>query len=199
MISYHQLTSGINGGRIEVKSIDEKIVKDYSEMIPNEMREAIQVLSTDQRWAIYNALYFEGQMYFSQIKELFKANSNTLTCALRALMEGGLITRSTDKLEDSFDNNKVFYKVSPMGEMFLTSLFEIVYPDPETKAKVQENTKIFVSANSSPQIVTNNCGGHNRYSQLGIVTNSKVNFVHQKWDKNPTVEGQSRASFNGVR
>jgi len=183
--------------QLKKKSIDEGIVKNYAELIPKEMREAIQVLSTDQRWAIYNALYFERRMNFTKIKELFKANPNTITCALRALMEGGLIIRSTRKLEDSFDNNKVFYEVSPMGEKFLTSLFEIVYPESESKA--QDIPTIYDNTSSSPQNGTTYFGEPNRNSQLGLLADSKISIPHQKWDKTPTDKDRSTVSLNGVR
>lgn len=114
------------------KSIDEGIVKRYADLIPKEMRDAIQELSNNQRWAIYIALYFKNRMYFTEIKDMFKANPNTINSNLKALMMGGLAIRKTAKLKDAFDNNKVFYELSPKGQKFLTSLFEIAYPEKKT-------------------------------------------------------------------
>lgn len=115
------------------KTIDDEKVEFYAKKIPIHVRDAIKELSNDKKWAVYIALYLNHQMYFNQIKDEFQANPSTMTSLLRSLVDGGLIERKVQSLNDVFNNNKVFYEVSPFGKRLLTSVFEVSYPKPEPR------------------------------------------------------------------
>ena len=86
-------------------------------------------LSSDLRWAVYVALVLEGRRYFSEIKDKFKANPNTIGPVLRALVDSGLVARKIAKFEDFADKRKVFYEPTDLGLRLFWVLSDVAIPE----------------------------------------------------------------------
>ncbi len=108
--------------------MDEQVMQYYLNQVPIEIREAVMELDTTQKWAIFIALSVDGDKYFNQLKNQFKANPNTINKILRALIERGLVTKKVKKLTDIGDSNKTYYSTTKLGEKLLMNLFEVVLP-----------------------------------------------------------------------
>lgn len=107
--------------------VNEEVVNRYLDLVPIEIREAVNALSNDQRWAVYIALTTEGHKYFTELKDQFGANPNVLTPILKALVEGGLVARRV-RAEDVGDRRKIFYEPTAMGAHLLAALYEGALP-----------------------------------------------------------------------
>lgn len=108
--------------------MDEDAVQHYLNQVPVEIREAVMELDTPHKWAIYIALTVDGDKYFNQLKNHFKANPNTINNALKALVESGLVAKKVKQLADIGNTNKTYYTTTKLGEKLLTNLFEAVLP-----------------------------------------------------------------------
>ncbi|WP_342678811.1 MarR family winged helix-turn-helix transcriptional regulator [Methanofollis sp. UBA420] len=104
--------------------MNEEVVERYLNLVPLEIREAFNALSSGQRWAVYIALTTEGQKYFNEVKEQFGANPNTMAPILKDLVNGGLVARKV-QVKDIGDRRKIYYEPTAMG----TNLFATIYED----------------------------------------------------------------------
>lgn len=100
----------------------------YLEKVPIEIRDAVVELNNDQKWAVYLALTFNKEMYFNEIKKHFEANPNTMTPILKSLVASGLIAKKVKRLENIGDGGKVYYRVTNLGEKFLTAMYDTILP-----------------------------------------------------------------------
>ncbi|WP_332449991.1 hypothetical protein [Methanoculleus sp.] len=109
--------------------MEQAVVEKYLNEVPYEARAAVMGLSNDLRWAVYVALVLEGRKYFSEIKDEFKANPNTIGPALKALVDSGLVTRKIARFEDFADKRKVFYEPTDLGMRLFRVLNDIAIPE----------------------------------------------------------------------
>lgn len=108
--------------------MEQAVVEKFLDEVPYEARTAVMGLNSDTRWVVYIALVLEGRKYFSEIKEEFKANPNTLGPALKGLVDGGLVARKIAKLEDFADKRKVFYEPTTLGLRLFEVLSDVAIP-----------------------------------------------------------------------
>ncbi len=108
--------------------MDENVLQHYLEQVPAEIREAVMELDTPLKWAIYIALTVDGDRYFNQLKNEFKANPNTINIAMKSLVASGLVARKVPRIVDTGDANKTYYTVTKLGEKLLVNLLEVVFP-----------------------------------------------------------------------
>ncbi|MDK2889511.1 MAG: hypothetical protein PWR21_142 [Methanoculleus sp.] len=108
--------------------MEQAVVEKFLNEVPYEARAAVMELNSDLRWAVYVALVLEGRKYFSEIKEEFKANPNTIGPVLKGLVDGGLVARKIAKLEDLADKRKVFYEPTDLGLRLFGVLNDVVIP-----------------------------------------------------------------------
>lgn len=108
--------------------MEQAVVEKFLNEVLYEARAAVMELNSDLRWAVYVALVLEGRKYFSEIKEEFKANPNTIGPVLKGLVDGGLVARKIAKLEDLADKRKVFYEPTDLGLRLLGVLNDVVIP-----------------------------------------------------------------------
>lgn len=78
---------------------------------------------------VYVALVLEGRRYFSEIKDEFKANPNTIGPVLKALVDSGLVARKIAKFEDFADKRKVFYEPTDLGLRLFWVLSDVAIPE----------------------------------------------------------------------
>lgn len=109
--------------------MEQAVVEEYLNEVPYEARAAVMGLSSDLRWAVYVALVLEGRRYFSEIKDEFKANPNTIGPVLKGLVDSGLVTRKIAKFEDFADKRKVFYEPTDLGLRLFRVLNDVVIPE----------------------------------------------------------------------
>lgn len=108
--------------------MEKKKIDFYLEKVPIEIRDAVVELNSDQKWAVYLALTFNKEMYFNEIKNHFNANPNTINPILKSLVASGLIAKKVKHLENIGDGGKVYYRVTRLGEKFLTAMYDIILP-----------------------------------------------------------------------
>ena len=106
----------------------EAVVEKFLNEVPYEVRTAVMELNNDLRWAVYIALVLEGRKYFSEIKEEFKANPNTIGPVLKGLVDSGLVARKIAKFEEFADKRKVFYEPTNLGLRLFRVLNDVVIP-----------------------------------------------------------------------
>ena len=110
-----------------MRGINQGATDRYLDIVPLEVREAVSALSSDLRRAVYIALATEGEKYFTELKDEFGVNPNTITIALKALVDGGLVTRKI-RTGDIGDRRKVHYALTPAGSRLFAALYEITLP-----------------------------------------------------------------------
>lgn len=108
--------------------MEQAVVEKFLNEVPYEARAAVMELNSDTRWAVYIALVLEGRKYFSEIKEEFKANPNTIGPVLKGLVDGGLVARKIAKFEDFADKRKVFYEPTDLGLRLFEVLNDVAIP-----------------------------------------------------------------------
>lgn len=127
----------------------EEKVESYLNAFPLELMESVLALSTKNKWAVFLSLIKEGEMSFTEIKDTFGANSNTLTPILKSLADGGLISKKVNKLADLGDRRKTFYSPTKFGLRFVNALCDVYLPPQMSKvAPVHED------GTTEPYIVT---------------------------------------------
>lgn len=120
--------------------MDEHVQKQYLETVPIEIRDAIQSISTDAVWAVFIAVTLEGESYFTELKNRFSANPREMDRILKKLVDGGLVARKVQKLEDIGDRRKVYYETTRFGRKLLYTLYDIALP-PEEAAAIAAGTE----------------------------------------------------------
>jgi len=121
-----------------MQGIDQGAVERYLSLAPLEMREAVSALSNDKRWAVFIALVTEGEKCFTELKEEFGTNPNTMATILKALVEGGLVARRV-QVREVGDNRKIFYEPTPVGTKILSMLYDAVLPPVRAPRQADES------------------------------------------------------------
>jgi len=103
------------------------MIEHYINEVPVEIRETVMELSSDQKWAVYLALVKEGRRNFTEMKDLFKANPNTMNLILKSLVAGGVVGRKV-QVKDIGDRRKIYYEPTPLGFRFLNALYDVILP-----------------------------------------------------------------------
>ena len=150
--------------------MEQAVVEKFLDEVPYEARTAVMGLNSDTRWAVYIALVLEGRKYFSEIKEEFKANPNTLGPALKGLVDGGLVARKIAKLEDFADKRKVFYEPTELGLRLFRVLNDVAIPG----GRAPRGSRVGVEAGSAAGTGTKRDTGvrGNYVGQPGITSRS---------------------------
>ncbi len=76
---------------------------------------------------MYIALATQGEKYFTELKDEFSANPNTMATALKALVDGGLVARKI-RTGDLGDRGKIYYALTPAGSRLFVALYGIALP-----------------------------------------------------------------------
>ncbi|WP_214020643.1 hypothetical protein [Methanoculleus sp.] len=130
--------------------MEQTVVEKFLNEVPYEVRAAVMELNSDLRWAVYIALVLEGKKYFSEIKEEFKANPNSIGPVLKGLVDGGLVARKIAQFEDFADKRKVFYEPTGLGLRLFGVLNDVVIPE----GRAPRGSRIEVGAASAVGIGT---------------------------------------------
>ena len=59
--------------------MDQGMIEDHLRKIPVQIREVVQSLDTDEKWAVYIALLENERMSFSALRDLFEMNPSQIT------------------------------------------------------------------------------------------------------------------------
>ena len=121
--------------------MDEAVIHEYVEKIPIEIREPIMALNNDQRWALFIALTLDKEMYFNEIKKLFKANPYTIDTNLKALVASGLIAKKVKNLGELGKQEKTYYQSTELGRELIFTLCDVGLPEPQIKARYVSTRK----------------------------------------------------------
>jgi len=113
--------------------MDKEKIEEYLEKFPIEIRELVMALNTDQKWALFIALTLDKEMYFNEIKKVFKGNANTIDVNLKALVASGLIAKRVKIIADITNQEKTYYYATELGKDFLYNLSEIGLPNTSDK------------------------------------------------------------------
>lgn len=149
--------------------MDELIQMQYLEKVPIEIRDAIQSLSTDAVWAVFVAITLEGESYFTELKNRFAANPRQMDRILKKLVDGGLVAKKIQKLEDIGDRRKVYYETTRFGRKLLSTLYDIVLP-PEKPTSIAAGTK-----------TSEKTGTKTPYSTKSVTILVSEEAEHRKW------------------
>jgi DNA-binding HxlR family transcriptional regulator len=174
--------------------MDRKMIEEYLEKFPIEIREPIMALDTDQKWALFIALTLDKEMYFNEIKKVFNGNANTIDTNLKTLVASGLIAKRVKKIADIKNQEKTYYHATEFGKKFLYTLSDIGLPKHPVKTdfqtlKDEENYsyKSTIKPYSLRNFFTNqyfelnmkNCVTKQDY----VKTDNTVNICHKKIQK----------------
>ena len=145
-----------------MRGINQGATDRYLDIVPLEVREAVSALSGDLRRAVYIALATEGEKYFTELKDEFGVNPNTITIALKALVDGGLVTRKV-RTGDIDDRRKVYYTLTPAGSRLFVALYDIALP-PRRPAREPDCVDLAESAHGAVA-EPSGAGAGGRYDQ----------------------------------
>ncbi len=112
-------------------------IKKHAEEMPIELRRAIEALSDEARLGIFFALFKNGEMSFSQIRqelEIPTKNSGYLSYHLRKLENSALI--KNDYSKKTGITNYSFYDVTEFGERFIEGVLKSIEIDQSIKEKL---------------------------------------------------------------
>ncbi len=136
--------------------MEQTVVEKFLNEVPYEARAAVRELNSDLRWAVYIALTLEGRKYFSEIKDEFKANPNTIGPILKGLVDGGLVARKIAKFEDFADKRKVFYEPTDLGLRLFRVLNDVAIPEgrapPVSRAGVEAGSAVDTETGRNTEI-----------------------------------------------
>ena len=95
--------------------------------LPFEIRDAVSAFDNDTRQAIMIALLNEGPLRFSELRDHLsdddeQLHNQTLTNALEALQDGGLVNKRVANSDD--ERIQSYYEVSEYGERFVDHLLD---------------------------------------------------------------------------
>lgn len=127
----------------------------YLNHLPVEIREALMELDSDQKWAVYIALTLEGQKYFTEIKNQFNVNANTIDPILKSLVAGGLVTNKIKQLNDAGNKGRSYYKTTKLGLSLLDALYEVALPPTSMRTRIVHQNECVIVRNNSLSIDAN--------------------------------------------
>ncbi len=108
--------------------MDQETVDTYLDKIPVQIRELVQNLDTNEKWAVYIALLQNDRMSFSELRDLFDMNPSQIDRILKSLVAGGIIYKRAKSLKDADDNARSYYELSTLGQNFYNAMFDLVIP-----------------------------------------------------------------------
>ena len=107
--------------------LDERVVNQYSSMLPPEIRLPAMALKDDKHWAVFLYLLETGEKRFGEIGSEFKYNSNNdLSPVLKDLVEGGLVRRYVKEGDEKTDRRATWYEVTDLGSKYLELLESVI-------------------------------------------------------------------------
>jgi DNA-binding transcriptional ArsR family regulator len=120
------------------------VIEEYAREIPVEVRSVIKALAEDARLAIIIALMKNPKLSFTELKDLFKLNSSSLTLHLSTLQNGGLVSNFFEKGQQG---SYSYYSVTDLAEPILDSLYGNIIQVPVSKFQTEkddaENPQMF--------------------------------------------------------
>jgi len=152
---------------MRVRCINQGIAGRYLGMVPLEVREAVSALSDDLRWAVYIALATEGEKYFTELKEEFGANPNTMTTALKGLVGGGLVVRQV-RTGDIGDRRKIYYALTPAGIRLFAALYDVALPS-RRLTRDPELSRVDLAGTARGAVAESTAGVRGRYDHYDSV------------------------------
>mgnify|MGYP000870730147 FL=1 len=108
--------------------MDQEVVDTYLDKIPVQIRELVQNLDTNEKWAVYIALLQNDRLSFGKLRDLFDMNPSQIDRILKSLVAGGIIYKRAKSLKDADDNARSYYELSALGQNFYNSMFDLVIP-----------------------------------------------------------------------
>jgi len=150
-----------------MRGINQGATDRYLDIVPLEVREAVSALSDDLRWAVYIALATEGEKYFTELKEEFGANPNTMTTALKALVGGGLVARQV-RTGDVGDRRKIYYALTPAGSRLFAALYDVALP-PRRPTRDPEPSRVDLAGTARGAVAEPAAGTRGRYDHYDSV------------------------------
>ena len=108
--------------------VDQEVVDTYLNKIPVQIREIVQNLDTNEKWAVYIALLQNDRMSFSELRDLFGMNPSQIDRILKSLIAGGVIYKRAKSFKDVDDNARSYYELSVLGQDFYHAMFDLVIP-----------------------------------------------------------------------
>lgn len=180
--------------------MDEDVVNDYIEKMPPQLIKAILTLSSTKRWAVYLALLEHEQMYFSEIKELFRAKPQSITYILKDFTNSGLIHRNLASPKDIGNNNRVYYKPTTFGINLVKGLIDSALPKKIEKEIKFEDSKLLEPLNQvmkrailqkRKEYIDHLKNGYNwqappkmeRPSLINTSSGSTIHMIGKDWDR----------------
>lgn len=114
--------------------LDGNVVRQYSGMLPREVRLPAAALKDDRHWAVFLYLLETGEKRFREIGEEFDINSNNdLDPILKNLVEGGLVCRFMKDTDQDSDRRATWYQVTSLGIAYLEMLEAVILPKISTR------------------------------------------------------------------
>ena len=98
-------------------------------IFPDELRRAIHGCDDEIRQGILTHLILNKKTTYSQIKGSLELTNGNLNHHLNLLMNGDLITKYNQKLDDSSDYS--YYEITAYGKTFVNNLFESLQLKPK--------------------------------------------------------------------
>jgi DNA-binding HxlR family transcriptional regulator len=126
------------------------VVESYLTKIPVQIRELVQNLDTNEKWAVYIALLQNDKMSFSELRDLFDMNPSQIDRILKSLVAGGIIYKRAKSLKEADDSARSYYELSTLGQNFYNVMFDLVIPPkrnapPPYSMRSPENRQVIVS------------------------------------------------------
>jgi len=116
--------------------LDERVVNQYSTILPQEIRLPAMALKDDKHWAIFLYLLEAGEKRFGEIGSEFNYNSNNdLYPVLKDLVEGGLVRRYVKDGDEETDRRATWYEATDLGRKYLELLERLILPEPVPEIK----------------------------------------------------------------
>lgn len=182
--------------------MEQAVVERYLNEVPYEARAAVMGLSSDLRWAVYVALVLEGRRYFSEIKDEFRANPNTIGPVLKALVDSGLVARKIAKFEDFADKRKVFYEPTDLGLRLFWVLSDVAIPEGQAPRGSRAGGEVGSAAGTGTDRDTEVGGSY--AGQPEVTTPGSVAELGIRWRRagqlrNASAADKLRKTTRGVR
>lgn len=109
--------------------LDERVVDEYCNKLPLEMRLPAMALKDDKHWAVFLYLVENGETRFGEIGGSFRIESNNdIDPILKRLVEGGIVKKYVKTCGQLVDKRATWYNITDIGREYLESLIMIITP-----------------------------------------------------------------------
>jgi len=106
----------------------QEVIESYLNYAPIQMRELVQSLDTNEKWAVYAAILQNDKRSFSELRDLFDMNPSQIDRILKSLIAGGIIFKRAKSIKDVDDNARSYYELSTLGQNFYNAMFDLIIP-----------------------------------------------------------------------